>query len=266
MLMALAPVLAATADDAVPASQPDGRVLGTITGRLTPADAVKGVECIDREFNLPYRVEWDAKAGRFTVPAVAPGRRYDLTVRTSDGKTFRGVDLSFEEDPLLRLVRKQRGDAPEEPPGPLTEKDRGEIDDVVTKIESFENAKRIMELAGDHSRATALVELRRTTPFHSGRAGEQIRRVELWYFKFQYGGWAKVPNAERVLSRERAPAAQIEQLIRTEIFVQQLGGILVGDDGRSPPLEVNLPGYPAAATSQPDDATGQSKTPSGDQP
>lgn len=241
-----------------PTSRPDDQTpaLGTIRGTIAPADAVKSVSCIDREFNLPYPAKWDAETGRLTVENLPTGRRYDLEVATKDGRTFKGVDLSYEEDELIRLARETAKEK-EEPPGPLTEKDRAEIGEIVTKVETFENERKILHLQGNHDRATALVDLRRTSAFHSGKAGEQIRRVELWYFKFQYGGWEKVANAEKVLLRQRASARQIEQTARQVVYVPQLGGILVQPGPSGEPLNLQLPGYAKPPTTQPQDNSTQ---------
>ncbi len=237
-----------------PASQPAeaGPVLGRIEGRLCPANAVKSIRCVDREFNLPYPVRWEAAAGRFQADKLAPDRRYDLEVSAADGRTFIGVDLGFEEDPLLRLAKRQAGagtgDEDEDAPGPLTEDDRGQIGRIVTEVETFENERRVVQLRGDHSRAAALVELRRTTAFHSSKPGEQIRRVEVWYFKFQHGGWEKVANAERVLSRVRGPADQIDARARREVYMPELGGLAVDASGRAGPVELTLPGFEPPTT------------------
>lgn len=107
-----------------------------------------------------------------------------LTVQATlaDGTIVQGVDLSwYTQD-------KSPADAP-----PLTDDDREAIRAIVQDIPSFYNKSTIKLLAGDHSRATALVELVRESDFHAGK-GNMIWRVELYYFKFQYGGWKKSPS------------------------------------------------------------------------
>ncbi len=243
-----------------PATQPDDPPLGRIAGALRPADGVKAVRCIDRGYNLPYPVTRDAKTGRFVVDKVALGRRYDLEIDTTDGRTFRGVDLSFEEDELLRLAREtDKEPAPE--PGPLTDADRAEIKKLVTGVEAFMNEKEVLHLAGNHARATALVELRRTTPFHSGKGNEQIRRVEVWYFQFQYGGWEKAANAEKVLYRRRAPAKELAADAKRLVFVPALGGILVDDAHRVVRVDFDLPGYRIVAPTTAPDAEQAGESP-----
>ncbi|MDD4892100.1 MAG: hypothetical protein PHU85_19430 [Phycisphaerae bacterium] len=219
--------------------------LGTISGRLAPADKVKSIRCFDRAANMTYPVRWDAAAGAFSVADLVPEKRYDLEVTAADGRRFIGVDLSYEEDALIRLAREQIGET--EPPAAITDDDRRQINDIVTKIDMFENERRIVHLRGDHSRAAALVELRLTTPFYKDK-GEQTRRIEVWCFKFQHGGWEKLANAERVLSRVRAGRAEIEKQIASQVYLPELGGILVDTSNLSPKLDVTLPGFPPAAS------------------
>jgi hypothetical protein len=236
------------ADTNTPASQPD---LGQINGTIEPAQRVRSIRCLDRAGRLSFAAHWHGENGRFDVANLALGLRYDLEVTMADGVTFIGVDLSSEEDRLARLARQRKeadenGESPTSAPADLTDEDRASIERIVTQIDMFENERKILALAGteNHSRATALVELRRTTPFHSGKGDEQIRRVELWYFKYQHGGWEKVANAEKVLSRTRAAAGQIEKQSVSQVYLPALGGILVDKAKPVATLTVTLPGSP----------------------
>ena len=235
-------------------SQPD---LGRINGTIAPAARVQSIRCLDRAGRLSFDVHWRGATGRFDVANLALGLRYDLEVTTTDGVTFIGVDLSFEEEQLARLARLARqtdepNPSPTTAPAEIADEDRAGIERIVTQVEVFENERKILALAGDHARATALVELRRTTPFHSGKAGEQIRRVDLWYFKYQHGGWEKVANAEKVLSRTRGPAGAIEKQIAAQVYLPALGGILVDKTRPIATVTVTLPN--SNPTSQPADS------------
>jgi hypothetical protein len=137
----------------------------------------------------------------------------------ADGTTVQGVDLSwYAKD-------KSPADTP-----PLTDDDREAIRAIVQDIPSFYNKSTIKLLAGDHSRTTALVELVRDTDFHAGK-GNIIWRVELYYFKFQYGGWEKVSQQNKVLRRERFKSMdQYKSATEKLKWSAELGGIKVKTD------------------------------------
>lgn len=218
-------MLVASAAMAPPAgSQPDA-ALGRLVVKVGPGATVAWAAARDREYNMKYAGTLDLAGGRIVFDKLPPGRRVDVEIAMAgvDGRQFIGVDLAGEEADLARQGR----DADDEPPAALSDEDRKAIDAIVTKVEAFTDSNRVMMVRGDHARATALVELRRTTAFHDDR-GERIRRVEVWHFQYAHGGWVKAANAERVICRDRKRAVEIEAMMRRQVFVPELGGLAVG--------------------------------------
>lgn len=84
---------------------------------------------------------------------------------------------------------------------PYSDDDLLEIKKILT-VPSFYNQTRILHLAGDKDRITALIELVRDEKFHAG-GSNIIWRAEIWYFEFENGGWAKVNQQSKVLDRQR---------------------------------------------------------------
>jgi hypothetical protein len=99
---------------------------------------------------------------------------------------------------------------------------------------AFYDKARVLHMAADHKHATLLVELMRTRDFHSGKGGEIIYRVELWYFENLFGGWAKDKNTEKVLVRWRGQGTELPKRWQ---FLPELGGVVAG--GKA--IEVVLP-------------------------
>ncbi len=122
-----------------------------------------------------------------------PGESYDLTFTQPDNTQLRLVDLSWYAD------LPPATDAP----GPLTDEDKAAVAEILSGIKAFTNKNAILALAGDAERAVALVELIRDTDFHARKGDEIIWRIEVWYFEFQAGGWAKVQQQNRIVERER---------------------------------------------------------------
>ena len=92
-------------------------------------------------------------------------------------------------------------DEAKENAGAITDDDRQQIQ-AILDVPSFYNKSEILALQGDHDRATGLVRLIRDKDFYAGK-GEIIWRVEVWYFKYQHGGWEKVAQQNKILRRER---------------------------------------------------------------
>jgi hypothetical protein len=225
-----------------PAEEPEAKV-GTITGALTPAQTVRQVHAVDRNLDLTYPAEIDAKTGSFTVADVIVGR-YDLVVTTTDGVRLEGADLSYRESELEELARQEevKQGIVREPPGPLTDEDRQWLTDHVFGVKRFEDFRKIDAIAGNDQRATMLVELLRRRPFHGMNGSEVIWRVELWYFQKQAGGWEHVADTDVVLERRRMPAAEFAKL--RHVFLPALGRIAVDAEGKSVPVAVALPANP----------------------
>jgi len=143
------------------------------------------------------------------------GVNVQLTLK--DNTVLQGVDLSWynEEPPVA--------DA-----GPLTDDDREAIRAIVQDVPSFYNKSDILLLAGDHSRAVGLVQLIRDTDFHAS-GDNVVWRVELYYFKFQYGGWEKVQQQNKIVRRERFKSVDAYGQATEKLkWIAELGGIKLG--------------------------------------
>jgi hypothetical protein len=119
-----------------------------------------------------------------------PSTYYDIQLNFSDGSILRGVDMAWYND-----------DDPAPGAGPLSDGDIQHLNDIL-HVPSFYNKADILLVQGDHDRAVALVRLVRDKDFYSG-AGQVIWRIELWYFKYNHGGWEKIAQQNKVLRRER---------------------------------------------------------------
>lgn len=138
------------------------------------------------------------KSGKIDKDAIrfdklTPGEGYDLSLQRKDGKILRLVDLSWYA-PLPATAEK---------PQALTDEDQKAIEQIVTEIKAFTNKNTIIQLSGNADRAVALVELIRDTDWHDRKGQEVLWRIEVWYFEYQAGGWAKVQQQNRVIERHR---------------------------------------------------------------
>ena len=131
--------------------------------------------------------------GKVVFEKLLPGESYDVTLTQPDQKQLRLIDLSWYAD--LPPADTE--------PGPLKDEDRAAIHDILTNIKAFTNKNTLLTLVGNADRAVALVELIRDTDFHARKADEIIWRVEVWYFEYQAGGWAKVQQQNRIIERQR---------------------------------------------------------------
>jgi hypothetical protein len=159
------------------------------------------------------------KRATFTTPSTNASATVNATL--SDGTDVRGIDLSWYSD------------EPADPDaGALSDDDRESIRAIVQDVPSFYNRGTVLHLAGDHARAVALVELVRDTDFHAA-GGNVVWRVELYYFKFQYGGWEKVQQQNKVVRRERFKSVDEFKAQTGKLkWAPELGGIRVGGDER----------------------------------
>jgi hypothetical protein len=154
---------------------------------------------------------------------------YDLSITLTDGRVLQGIDLGWlDEEP------------PNKEAGPLTDDDRNEMMKIMNGVKSFYDHQDILLLRGDHDRATALVQLVRDREFYADKGGEIIWRIELYYFKFQYGGWEKVMQANKVLRRERFHSkAEYQQATEKIRWTPELGGVSVPKDKSSVTIEIS---------------------------
>ncbi len=171
------------------------------------------------------KVETDGRVDGNTVrfDKLLPDTPYDIEITLKDGTILAGMDLGWYEEEPAQLPRPKAE--------PLTDADREEIRAIVQDIPSFYNRTELLALAGDRDRAVALVQLIRDTPFHGAAPGEIIWRVELYYFKFQAGGWEKVQQQNQPLRRDRLRnRQQYEDVVGPLRWTERLGGLRVGKD------------------------------------
>jgi hypothetical protein len=158
-----------------------------------------------------------------------PDTTYDVRLDLPDGTVLQGVDLGW-----YIPEEAAKPDA-----GPLEDDDRKEIATIVGGLQPFMNHAAILQLRGDHDRATALCEFSRDKGFVNDKGGEIIWRVELWYFKYQAGGWEAVAQVNKILRRERFKTRESYKATAEKLkWVPELGGIRVTAD--KSPLTIKL--------------------------
>lgn len=166
-----------------------------------------------------------------------PGTPYTIQIAMADGSVWRGVDMSWYN------AEPAQADA-----GPITDDDLAEIRSIITDVPSFYNKSSVVDVAGNHDRATVLVQLVRDKDFHAG-ANEVIWRIELWYFKFEAGGWAIVPQQNKVLERVRYKSHEAFHAVTDHIkWLPQLGGIRLDKDKPLTTITVTPPTTQPAKT------------------
>ena len=216
-------------------------VAGDVTGRIAPAAKVRQLSAVSRATGKRYRpARFDAKTGEFLFKSLPGDAACDLCIRTADGADIEGIDLTWHEARMLRLAairRKQLGIKPE-PPHRFGRADLAELEAYVRDLKDFADVRRPLYIHGFGRRATMLVEVMRTRAFHARRGDEVIWRTELWYFRYHYGGWERVPNVERVLERRRIPADQWRRI--TKVYYPELTA-RVDEKGRSKPVTFEIP-------------------------
>ncbi|HTW95302.1 MAG TPA: hypothetical protein VMD30_10935 [Tepidisphaeraceae bacterium] len=182
--------------------------------------------------------------GSVTFDGLQSGTPYDLVIELKDGRVLRGVDLSWYD---LEPAKANAGE--------MTDDDRQQIEQLVSDVLSFYNISRIVTLAGDHDRAVVLVERARTSKFHSDKGNEAIYRMEIWYFKNEFGGWQEVTQENKVLIRKRlASEAQYRAMAGPVRWVAALGGVTPALDGSQTVIALKQEQLEAAApTSEPAD-------------
>jgi hypothetical protein len=173
-------------------------------------------------------------AGKITADSVMfenllPDTAYDFRLNLANGTVLQGVDLGW-----YIPEEAAKPDA-----GPLEDDDRKEIATIVGGLQPFMNHAAILQLRGDHDRATALCEFSRDKGFVNDKGGEIIWRVELWYFKYQAGGWEAVAQVNKILRRERFKTRESYKATTEKLkWVPELGGIRVTAD--KSPLTIKL--------------------------
>jgi hypothetical protein len=171
---------------------------------------------------------------RATFTNLRPDTPYDLAIETADGLLYCRADLSWC-DPT-----------PADPQAePLGDDDREQIRAIVQDILGFADKPRIAMLQGNHDRAVALVDLTRSKGFHSDKGDEVIWRVEVWFFKWENGGWERVADQSRLLRRERfASTAAYQKEIGRVRWVPALGGVELKKGSGPVTVNVDVPVNP----------------------
>jgi hypothetical protein len=214
---------------------------GDLTVQLLPG--MKPASATATATGVDLAIDGTIKDGMITFQKLLPATPYDVKVTLADGTILQGVDLSwYNEDP------------PKPKAGKFTEDDRKEVQ-AIMDVPSFYNKNEILLLNANHDRAVVLAQLIRDSAFHSDKGDEVIWRIELWYFKNEYGGWAKINQVNKILRRERyATRAEYESAVSKIKWTPQLGGISVPKGGT---LTVQLtPPKPPATQSAGDDGDG----------
>jgi hypothetical protein len=215
--------------------------VGDVTGALAPAGLIRELTAVSRVTRQTYPPDaFDPATGRFTFRNLPGDARYDLAVTLTDGRRIEGIDLDFVDQRLLRLAERRRIELglPPQPRRDFTAADAQAIVTFVADLKDFMDTHRVLYVAGQGPRATALVELIRTQAFHAARPGEILWRMELWYFQFASGAWQRVADQERVLRRERLP---LEEWRKIDVTYYPTLSVYVDPDGSSQPVEFTLP-------------------------
>jgi hypothetical protein len=149
-----------------------------------------------------------------------PDTRYDIRLDLSDGTVLQGVDLGwYDQEPA-----KKDAEA-------ISDDDKKEIGTIIAGLQPFMNHNEILFLRGDHDRAVALCQFWRDKGFVNGKGGEIIWRAELWYFKYQAGGWEAVSQVNKILRRERFKTRKdYENVVEKLRWSPELGGIRLTTD------------------------------------
>jgi len=100
-----------------------------------------------------------------------------------------------------------------------------EVENCLAALESAIAADAPLD--DTYLRLRKLVELIRDTDFHDS-GGNIIWRVELWYYKNQFGGWQKVQQQSKVLARERFKDQKAFNAKVAKIkWIPELGGLKI---------------------------------------
>ncbi len=205
-----------------------------------PADcAAKSASANSTATKLSTPGEIDTKNHHIVFKNLLPETSYELALTLAGGTILQGVNLNWYG------LDASIADA-----APLGDDDRKAIADLIKDPKAFENKQNILNMTGDNTRATVLVELIRDKDFHAS-GGNIIWRVELWYFENQFGGWAKVVQQNKVLRRERFKDQAAFEAATSKIkWIPQLGGITLAKDKLT--TEITLPAEALAPTAQKD--------------
>jgi len=223
---------------------------GDVTGLVSPPGKIAQLRAISRVTGKLYpAASLDKKTGKFIIKNLPGDARYDVWVRTTDGRDFQGIDLDFTDAGMLRLaaIRRKQLKLPPERGHKFCQEDVQWICNFVDKQKSFMDIKRALYVQGRGRRATALVELTRTRGFYSS-GGTMVWRVELWYFDYKYDGWQRLANQERIVERRRLTPAQWRKI---HIEYYPALSAYVTPEGKCKPVEFRIPDEPDITRGRP---------------
>jgi hypothetical protein len=205
--------------------------------KLPAGTSIQSAEAKPRKMKLTTSGKVDGTTVRFTN--LLPGTAYDLMLKLADGTVLQGVNMGWYD------LEPAKADA-----AAINDDDQRQINAMLKQVLSFFNRNDIVLLNGNHDRATVLVQLVRDKGFHSDKGDEVIWRMELWYYKNEHGGWAKVQQAAEMLRRERFIShQQYHEAVDHLRWTPELGGLKVDKDG--PDVTVTLPANAGSPSSQP---------------
>jgi hypothetical protein len=214
---------------------------GDVTGRITPAGKVAEIYAVSRVTQKRYKpTRFDKKSGKFRFKNLPGDAIYDVGILTKDSERIEGIDLSWHEARLQRLaaVRRKQLKLPAEQGRQFTKKDADELIKYVKDLKDFCNVRRVLYIKSDGLRATMLAETMRVREFHAQRGDEVIWRMELWYFRYRYGGWERVGNVERLLERKRIQSSEWKAI--TLVYYPALS-VYVDEKGGAEPVKFTIP-------------------------
>lgn len=213
---------------------------GGISGKITFTGQISRLQALCRATQKTYEpAEFDKASGKFVFKDLPGDAAYDLIVKTADGRSIEGIDLSPNDARLLRLSdqRRQQLGLPPERRHEFTQDDAKALADFVAKMKDFMEIRRVLYIRGHGMRAAMLVELMRTREFHSS-GGDIVWRVEVWQFQEHLGGWERLVNTEQVLERKRIKGDEFKA-VSAEYYPQL--SIYVDGEGKSSPVEFAIP-------------------------
>ncbi len=214
---------------------------GDVTGRITPAGKIAEIYAVSRVTLKRYKpTRFDKKTGQFRFKNLPGDAIYDVGILTKDSERIEGIDLSWHEARLQRLaaIRRKQLKLPAEQGREFTQKDADELIKYVKDLKDFCNVRRVLYIKGTGLRATMLAETMRVREVHAQRGDEVIWRMELWYFRYRYGGWERVGNVERLLERRRIQSSEWKAI--TLVYYPALSAY-VNEKGRAGPVKFTIP-------------------------
>ena len=223
---------------------------GDVSGAIKPASGVESLSAVSRVTGKTYPpAEFNKAAGTFLFKSLPGAATYDIVVKTADGRSIEGIDLDFVDQEMLQQAQERRKELklPPERQKAFDAADVAELLKYVKDLQDFCDIRRAIYIAGHGRRATMLVELM-AEHFYDQKPGELIWRVELWYFEYQFGGWERVANQERVLQRQRMQKGAWQQ-IDVEYYPQL--SVHVPRDGKAPGINFTIPDKPDISCGRP---------------